>query len=105
MTKCYFCGKELPQGNNYCTHCDHETNTIDPFEKTFIYKKRSVVWFLLPVFIGIIGGVIAYAALRNSDPLKGKYCLIIGVVITVAGFVLNLLYPESGSTIIDMIKI
>ena len=105
MTKCYFCGKELPQGNNYCTHCDHETNTIDPFKKTFIYKKRSVVWFLLPIFIGIIGGVIAYAALRNSDPKKGLYCLIIGVVITVAGFVLNLLYPESGSTIIDMIKI
>jgi len=105
MTKCYFCGKELPQGNNYCTHCDHETNTTDPFEKTFINKKRSIAWFLLPIFIGIIGGVIAYAILRNSDPKKGQYCLIVGAGITVASIVLNLLYPEGGSTITDMIKI
>ena len=104
MTDCYFCGKELPQGNNYCIHCDHETNTVDPFVKTFNYKKRGAVWYLLPIFIGIIGGIIAYAVLRNSDPLKGQYCIIIGVVITVVGIILNLIFPDYG-TIIDMIKI
>ena len=104
MTKCYFCGKELPQESNYCTHCDHETNTIDPFEKTIIYKKRSVLWYLLPIFIGIIGGIIAFVVIRNSDPLKGKYCLIIGIVTTAALYVYTLV-SEFWTSITEIIKI
>lgn len=104
MTKCYFCGKELPQGNNYCAHCDHETNTIDPFEKTNIYKKRSGAWYLLPIFIGIIGGIIAFVVIKNNDPLKGKYCLIIGAVFTIVGIIINQMFPDVA-VIADMIKI
>jgi len=94
MTDCYFCGKELPQDSNYCTHCDHETNTVDPFVKSFNYKKQSAAWYLLPILLGIVGGVVALIALRNRDPLKGQYCIIIGVVITVVGIILGIVFPE-----------
>lgn len=44
MRKCYFCGKELPQGSNYCSSCDHETLTDDIFVKKTTYQKQTVVW-------------------------------------------------------------
>ena len=87
MTNCYFCGKELPQGSNYCASCDHETITENPFEKR--YKKRPYLWYLLPLFLGIVGGVIAYLIIKKNEPQTGKYCLIIGGVVTVVGIVLN----------------
>lgn len=52
--------------------------------------KHSKAWYLLPLFLGIIGGIIAYFILRNSDYSKAKYCLIIGVGITLIGIVLSL---------------
>ena len=46
-------------------------------------KRRSRWWFLLPIFLTIVGGVIAYFALRRDDPQKAKNCLLLGVVLFV----------------------
>jgi len=45
-------------------------------------SKRSWVWYLLPVFVHIIGGVIAYYALKLDDPRMAKNCLYIGITLT-----------------------
>ena len=45
-------------------------------------RKRSWVWFLLPVFIQVIGGIIAYYALRPDEPRMAKDCLYIGITLT-----------------------
>jgi hypothetical protein len=44
-------------------------------------RSRSKAWYILPIFIGIIGGVIAYFAVKNDDPKLGKNCLIVGIVV------------------------
>ena len=44
-------------------------------------KIRSRWWYLLPIFMNIIGGVIAYFVLRNDDPSKAKKCMIVGCAI------------------------
>ena len=44
--------------------------------------KRSRVWYLLPIFFDIIGGIIAYVALRNDDPKKARNCLYLGFILT-----------------------
>ncbi len=59
-------------------------NTINP---------RSNRWFLLPIFMAIIGGVIAYFVLRHDDPKKAKNCLYLGIILTVVGIVSNSLFP------------
>jgi hypothetical protein len=105
MTDCYFCKKELPEGKNYCTHCDHTTSTEDPFETTSVYKRRSNAWYLLPIFLGAIGGVIAIIILRNDDLTKGAYCLIIGIVMMVVGIVLNLFISDLIREIPNMINL
>ena len=53
-------------------------------------RKRSNWWFLLPIFIGLIGGIIAYFVLRHDDPKKAKNCLYLGIILAIIGIILNL---------------
>lgn len=55
-------------------------------------RPRSSLWFLLPIFLGLIGGVIAYFVLRNDDPNKARNCLYLGIVLAVIGIALNLMF-------------
>ncbi len=52
--------------------------------------RRSGLWYILPIFFGIIGGVIAYFVIKQDDPDKAKNCLYLGIVLLiidiVAGF-------------------
>jgi signal peptidase len=51
-------------------------------------KTRSPLWYYLPLLFSIIGGIIAYVAIRKDDPKKARNCLIIGsIVIFVVIFV------------------
>ena len=54
-------------------------------------KPRSNIWFLLPIFLGLIGGIIAYFVLRNDDPKKAKNCLYLGIILGIIGLILNIL--------------
>ena len=45
-------------------------------------RKRSSLWFLLPIFFNIIGGVIAYFVIKDDDPRKAKNCLLLGIILT-----------------------
>ncbi len=44
---------------------------------------RSKWWYLLPIFLGVIGGVVAWFALGSYDRKLAKSCLILGVVLDV----------------------
>lgn len=61
-------------------------------------EKKSNAWFLLPILIGVIGGIIAFFVLRNSDPAKAKNCLYLGVALMVVGIIVDLIiisfFPE-----------
>ena len=43
---------------------------------------RSRWWFLLPITLQFVGGIIAYFALRQDDPAKARNCLLLGAVLT-----------------------
>ncbi len=63
--------------------------------------NRSAWWFLLPLFLGIIGGIIAYAIVRKDDPDMAKYLIYVGIaslLITVAGTAFGLLSGITGFT-------
>lgn len=47
-----------------------------------IKKGRSGAWYLLPIFLTIIGGVIAYFVIKDEDPKKAKNCLYLGIALT-----------------------
>ena len=54
-------------------------------------KERSNWWYLVPIFLGLIGGIVAYFALRND-------CLFLGIILGVLGITVNLLFLTSGIT-------
>jgi len=58
-------------------------------------KSRSNLWFLLPVFFGIIGGIIAFFVLRRDDPHKASNCLYLGIVFMTLGIIVNVLVAMS----------
>jgi len=58
-------------------------------------KQRSKAWFLLPIFFGVIGGIIAYFILRKSDPQKAKNCLYLGLVLMFIGIIFNIIISAS----------
>ncbi|AFS80760.1 hypothetical protein NKOR_04360 [Candidatus Nitrosopumilus koreensis AR1] len=58
-------------------------------------KQRSNAWFLLPIFVGLIGGIIAFFILRKDDPRKARYCLYLGLIMMAIGIVLNITLAAS----------
>ena len=82
MTFCSQCGKQITDDVNSCPHCGGNLNqNPSTYAKTHTYRKRSAWWYLLPIFINIIGGLIAYFAIKDDDPKKAKNCLIIGLIL------------------------
>ena len=61
-------------------------------------KERSNFWYLVPIFLGLIGGIVAYFALRNDDRRKANNCLFLGIILGVIGITVNLLFLTSGIT-------
>jgi len=61
-------------------------------------RQRSNWWYLVPIFLGLIGGIVAYFALRNDDRRKAKNCLFLGIILGVIGITVNLLFLTSGIT-------
>jgi capsular polysaccharide biosynthesis protein len=54
-------------------------------------KPRRNTWYLLPILLGLVGGIIAYVVLRHDDPIKAKNCLYIGIGMAVLGILINIL--------------
>ena len=59
-------------------------------------KRRSNFWYILPIILGIIGGIVAYFGLRNDDRKKAKNCIYIGLIQVVIGIIIDLVILSSG---------
>ena len=55
-------------------------------------KRRSNWWYLLPIFLGVIGGIIAYFAIRKDDLPKAKKCIYLSLILLAVGIFLDLLF-------------
>jgi uncharacterized membrane protein len=68
-------------------------------------KPRSNWWYLLPIFLGIIGAIIAYFALRNDDRKKAKKCLYLGLILWAILIFVQLVFveiPEFGEQTVNI---
>ena len=58
-----------------------------------VVRQRSKAWYTLPILLHIIGGVIAYYAVRKDDPRLAKKCLKIGLIFMGIQIVAGILSP------------
>ena len=56
-----------------------------------IRKKPSRLWYLLPIFLNAIGGIIGYFLLKDRDRKFAERLLIVGLVMIAVWFILSFL--------------
>lgn len=88
-TFCTNCGNEMLESSQFCTNCGTSTNptsfTNDSNYQQYSQPTQSAggIWYLLPIFFGLFGGIIAWAVIRNRNSERARNCLILGIIITV----------------------
>ena len=55
-------------------------------------RARSRFWYAVPILLGILGGIVAYFALRHDNPGMARTCLILGAILTVVPIALGYLF-------------
>ena len=45
-------------------------------------KSHSGMWYLAPIFLGILGGIVMYLVIKDDDPKMAKKGLIVGLILT-----------------------
>ena len=63
-------------------------------------KRRSSLWFLLPILFNVIGGIIAFFIIREDDPRKARNCLYLGIILCVIPVLLIVMPILVGITLI-----
>jgi hypothetical protein len=71
---CSSCGAEIDAKAKICPKCG--------VEQPSAIGEVSNWWYLVPFFFSFIGGIIAWAVNKDSDPKKAKNMLIFGIVWT-----------------------
>ena len=53
-------------------------------------SKPSRLWYLLPIFFGIVGGIATYLLVQDKDKKFARKLLIVGIILTVVYIVVPL---------------
>jgi membrane protein YdbS with pleckstrin-like domain len=73
-------------------------STQAPWSRPATPKRRvSGAWWLLPIFMGWLGGLIAWLVNKDVDPQRARSMLITGIAISVILVILLLAVPPSGA--------
>ncbi|MBT4328275.1 MAG: hypothetical protein HOD60_15425 [Candidatus Nitrosopelagicus sp.] len=62
-----------------CPNCKTQYEKMDKDHK----KKSYAGWYLLSILLGIIGGLVAWASIRNEDPTTARDCLLTGIAVSI----------------------
>ena len=115
MAFCDNCGHVLKPTAKFCGKCG--THVVEDYSDTqteytnsqteytdsqsdIQYAKPSVAWWLLTIFLPVLGGGIAWLALRKRDCRMARRCLIVGFVLSIGvGFVSAMLEGSNSSVL------
>ena len=92
---CQQCGGPNEEGSTFCYRCGsrlmveanlHYHHTGQRHEAP---ENTSAAWWLMPIFLAWVGGLIAWAIVREKDKGKAKHLLFLGIGITVLWIILG----------------
>lgn len=80
---CQRCGTANPAGSRFCESCGNTMGigTVTPAAPAG-KDQPSGAWWLLPIFLAWLGGIIAWAVVKDSDPGRARKMLATGFIVT-----------------------
>jgi len=100
QNSCPICGQVNPAGSAFCETCGTKLAALTPptglaaqadIEVKSAPKQTSWAWWLFPIFLGWLGGLLGYLSVKESDHSKAKKLLIFGIVWSVFGVAITLI--------------
>ena len=93
---CQSCGREMADNAVFCPNCGGPARGVATTAATAAPWKPvqhvSAAWYLVPLFFGIIGGIIAWAVNKDKDPKRARNLLIFGLVWTLVPVIIGLAF-------------
>ena len=92
---CQQCGSPNVEGSVFCYRCGSRlaTQAISrprpTGERHEATEKTSAAWWLMPIFLAWVGGLIAWVVVREKDRGKARHLLFLGIGITVFWIILT----------------
>jgi ribosomal protein L40E len=90
---CPNCGAEIDINAKICPKCG--------VEQLIVPKEVSNWWYLVPIFLGIVGGLIAWLVNKEVNPKKAKKFLIIGIALPIV-YIIVMIVIISLSTLVSV---
>ena len=91
MPFCFSCGSEVSPDVQFCSKCGKSLIKEQASGNETVSKKRSRWWYLLPIFLSWVGGLIMYFVIRVDDRKMAKNGLILGIILTVIPAIIMLM--------------
>jgi uncharacterized membrane protein YvbJ len=105
--RCPKCGSLNAADNTFCENCGSSLSS-QSVQSTFsppTYKteaavqktgKTSGAWWILPILLGLMGGLVAWIVVREADKSKAKSMLVVGIVMTFVWFLVGIALSVLG---------
>jgi hypothetical protein len=98
---CPNCGAQIHSNSEFCSFCgakqpDYRPDLHTPPSK---YQRTrsgienehvSSLWYLAPLLLAVIGGIVAWYVNKDKDPGKARNFLILGVILTLIPVLISL---------------
>jgi len=116
QNSCPSCGQVNPPGSAFCETCGMKLaaprTNVAPAGQTAVRQaptkpaaqakgNTSGAWWLLPIFLGWVGGLIGYLVVKESDQSKAKGLLVFGIIWTVFWVVISVIASVVMNFVID----
>ncbi len=88
----------MREDDKFCSKCGHEVILSGYVSSISSQRVRSRWWYLLPIFLDVIGGIIAYFVLRDDDKRLAKNCLVLGIILSAVYVAIWAVAYYSGGT-------
>ena len=81
---CQSCGRAIAETAAVCPNCGAPVKgmAMSNVAPSNAAQHVSGAWYLVPLFFGILGGIIAWAVNKDKDPKRARNLLIFGLLWT-----------------------
>jgi hypothetical protein len=91
---CTNCGAEIDIKAKICPKCG--------VEQPIIPQKISKAWWVVPLFLGILGGIIAWLANKERNPKTARNLLIFGIVWAIFWVIIVPIFLMGGIVMVSL---